>query len=88
MLIVPLIVSSIIVGASGLGGSEHLGRLGGKTLGYYAMTSLLAILAVDRVLDMMRTAVNVFSDSGGAVIIAHSEGEQNVLRSKPNSAAP
>ncbi|ADC61209.1 dicarboxylate/amino acid:cation symporter [Allochromatium vinosum] len=44
MLIVPLIVSSIIVGVSGLGGSEHLGRLGGKTLGYYAMTSLLAIL--------------------------------------------
>jgi proton glutamate symport protein len=44
MLIVPLIVSSIIVGVSGLGGSEHLGRLGGKTIGYYAMTSLLAIL--------------------------------------------
>jgi proton glutamate symport protein len=46
------------------------------------------ILAVDRVLDMMRTAVNVFSDSCGAVIIARSEGEQNVLRSKPNSAVP
>jgi len=34
------------------------------------------ILAVDRVLDMCRTAVNVFSDSCGAVIIARSEGEQ------------
>ncbi|MEZ4372655.1 MAG: dicarboxylate/amino acid:cation symporter [Polyangiaceae bacterium] len=33
------------------------------------------ILAVDRVLDMCRTAVNVFSDSCGAVIIAKSEGE-------------
>jgi Na+/H+-dicarboxylate symporter len=33
------------------------------------------ILAVDRVLDMCRTAVNVFSDSCGAVIIARSEGE-------------
>lgn len=44
MLIVPLIVSSIIVGMSGLGGSEHLGRLGAKTIGYYALTSLLAIL--------------------------------------------
>jgi len=37
------------------------------------------ILAVDRVLDMCRTAVNVFSDSCGAVIIAHSEGEQGLL---------
>ena len=33
------------------------------------------ILAVDRILDMLRTAVNVFSDSCGAVIIARTEGE-------------
>ncbi len=37
------------------------------------------ILAVDRILDMCRTAVNVFSDSCGAVIIARSEGEQTNL---------
>ncbi len=33
------------------------------------------ILAVDRILDMFRTAVNVWSDSCGAVVIARSEGE-------------
>ena len=33
------------------------------------------ILAVDRILDMCRTGVNVFSDSCGAVIIGRSEGE-------------
>jgi Na+/H+-dicarboxylate symporter len=33
------------------------------------------ILAVDRILDMFRTATNVWSDSCGAVIIARSEGE-------------
>lgn len=33
------------------------------------------ILAVDRILDMMRTSVNVWSDSCGAVIIARTEGE-------------
>jgi Na+/H+-dicarboxylate symporter len=37
------------------------------------------IMAVDRLLDMSRTAVNVFSDSVGAVVIARSEGESNVL---------
>ncbi len=37
------------------------------------------ILAVDRVLDMMRTSVNVFSDSVGAVVIARTEGEQGIL---------
>ena len=44
MLIVPLVVSSIIVGMMGIGSSKHLGRLGGKTLVYYAVSSLLAIL--------------------------------------------
>jgi Na+/H+-dicarboxylate symporter len=34
------------------------------------------ILAVDRILDMFRTAVNVWSDCCGTVIIAKSEGEQ------------
>jgi Na+/H+-dicarboxylate symporter len=33
------------------------------------------MLAVDRPLDMFRTAVNVFSDSVGTVVIANSEGE-------------
>jgi len=44
MLIVPLIMSSIIVGVAGIGSSGDLGRLGGKTLGYYMASSLLAIL--------------------------------------------
>ncbi len=43
------------------------------------------ILAVDRVLDMCRTSVNVFSDSCGAVIIARLDGEQNVLSDTPPS---
>jgi proton glutamate symport protein len=34
------------------------------------------ILAVDRILDMFRTATNVWSDSCCAVVIAKSEGEQ------------
>ena len=33
------------------------------------------MLAVDRPLDMMRTMVNIFSDSIGASVIASSEGE-------------
>lgn len=34
------------------------------------------IIAVDRILDMFRTAVNVWSDTSGASIIAKSEGEK------------
>ncbi len=41
------------------------------------------ILAVDRILDMCRTSVNVFSDSCGAVLIGRTEGEQGILQ-KPS----
>ena len=34
------------------------------------------ILAVDRILDMFRTTVNVLSDSVGAVVVARLEGEE------------
>jgi Na+/H+-dicarboxylate symporter len=40
------------------------------------------ILAVDRVLDMCRTSVNVFSDTCGAVIIARRVGEEGVYGEK------
>lgn len=44
MLIVPLIVSSMIVGVAGLGNVAGFARLGIKTVAWYATTSLLAIL--------------------------------------------
>lgn len=44
------------------------------------------IIAVDRILDMLRTSVNVFSDSCGAVLIAKTEGETDVLKPQAGSA--
>jgi len=44
MIIVPLIMSSIIVGVAGIGSGGDLGALGGKTLLFYAVTTLAAIL--------------------------------------------
>jgi len=37
---------------------------------------LALILPVDRILDMCRTTVNVFSDTSCAVLVAHTEGEK------------
>jgi Na+/H+-dicarboxylate symporter len=44
MIIVPLIFSSVVVGIAGLGNTHGFGRLGLKTLAYYAFTSFCAIL--------------------------------------------
>ena len=44
MVIVPLVLTSIISGVSSIGTGRELGRLGAKTLGYYLLSSMLAIL--------------------------------------------
>ncbi len=63
MLIVPLIVSSIIVGVAGIGDSDNLGRMGGKTIGYYALTSFFAIVIGLTVVNLMQPGV-VLDDAG------------------------
>ena len=54
MLIVPLIVTSVIAGIASLHGMEGFGRLGGKTVGFYALTSLLAILVGLGMVNLMK----------------------------------
>ena len=61
-----VVVIFIVLNAIGLGSNPE------------AIMIVGAMLAIDRPLDMYRTAVNVFSDSCGAAIIARSEGEEGV----------
>ena len=44
-----------------------------------AETAVVALLSVDRLLDMSRTAVNVWGDSCAAVVVAKSEGEPVIV---------
>lgn len=44
MIIVPLVFSSLIVGAASTGDAKTLGRIGGKTLAYYLVTTAVAIV--------------------------------------------
>lgn len=46
------------------------------------------ILVTDRILDMFRTSVNIFSDSCGALIIAKSEGESGFFNEQKNEKTP
>ena len=43
MIIVPLVTASMIVGVAGLGDVRKLGRLGGRTLGIYLVTTAIAV---------------------------------------------
>jgi len=44
MIIVPLIMSSIIVGVAGIGSGGNLGKLGGRTMLFYVVTTLAATM--------------------------------------------
>lgn len=44
MIIVPLVLTSIVTGVASVGAGAGLGRLFGKTLGYYILTSFLAVI--------------------------------------------
>ena len=43
MVVVPLIVSSIIVGVRNMAGQDAFGRVGAKTVGFYLVTGLIAV---------------------------------------------
>jgi Na+/H+-dicarboxylate symporter len=54
MVAVPLIVTSLVTGVMGLGHAERLGRMFGRTLAYYAATSLLAIVTGLTMVNLIR----------------------------------
>lgn len=43
MIIVPLVFSSLVVGAASVGDVKKLGRIGGKTISYYMVTTAFAV---------------------------------------------
>ncbi len=57
MIIVPLVFTSIVSGVASVGGGRSLGRLFGKTLGYYVLSSMLAILIGLTAVNLIRPGV-------------------------------
>lgn len=43
MIAVPLVLASLIVGAASLSDLKHVAKIGGKTIGFYALTAVAAI---------------------------------------------
>ena len=43
MIVIPLVVASLLVGTASLGDLSRLGRIGGKTLAYYMLTTAVAV---------------------------------------------
>jgi Na+/H+-dicarboxylate symporter len=57
MLVVPLITASIISGVASLGSNRDLGRLGSRTLLFYVVTTLLAVVLALFLIDALNPGV-------------------------------
>ena len=84
MPVVPLVIFSLICGVTGIGDIRVLGHLGGRSLVLYIVTTGLAVSiailpalvigpGVDRLMDMIRTAVNITGDAVVSTIVAKGE---------------
>jgi proton glutamate symport protein len=59
MLIIPLILSSIVSGVAGIGSAGGLGRLAGKTFGYYIASSLIAIITGLLLVNLLKPGIGM-----------------------------
>ena len=54
MVSIPLIITSLLTGVTGLGNADRLGKMFGRTLAYYLTTSLLAIITGLLMVNLIR----------------------------------
>ncbi len=57
MIVVPLVLSSIVVGIAGMAQDDHFKRLSGGTLAYYLLTSLISILVGLTLVNLIQPGV-------------------------------
>ncbi|MFS0689902.1 cation:dicarboxylase symporter family transporter [Sporosarcina sp. 179-K 8C2 HS] len=68
MIVVPIIVSTLIVGVAGTGDLKQLGKLGGKTMIYFQIISLVAII-------VGLSAANIFKPGEGIDMSTLAKGD-------------
>ena len=70
MITVPLIVTSLITGVAGLGGTERFGAMFGRTLLYYFATSVLAITTGLIIVNIIRPGIGAELPGGTEQVLA------------------
>ena len=73
MITVPLIVTSLVTGVSGLGNTSRFGSMFGKTLLYYVVTSLLAITTGLLMVNAIRPGIGADLPGGGEALTVGDE---------------
>ncbi len=70
MLIVPLVFASIFMAVANLGDVRKLGKIGGKTIGYYMLTTALAVLIGLVVVNIINPGIGIDKEALSALNIS------------------
>ncbi len=70
MITVPLIVTSLITGVAGLDNTSRFGAMFGRTLAYYAITSMLAITTGLLVVNLVQPGIGANLPGGTEAVLA------------------
>jgi Na+/H+-dicarboxylate symporter len=83
MIAVPLVLASLIVGAASLSDFKHVVKIGGKTLGFYALTAVMAITTALILVNIIQPGLMMSPDAKDRLLAAYRDEakisiEQNV----------
>lgn len=73
MVVVPLVLSSLIVGVANLGTVEHLGRLGTRLGLFYVITTLMAVMIGQFYINTLKPGTGIPEDIRNEAVVAMSE---------------
>ncbi|PLS15882.1 glutamate:protein symporter [Bacillus sp. M6-12] len=98
MIVIPIVISSIIVGVAGVGDMKQLGKIGGKTLLYFEIITTIAIIvgllaanlfqpgAGVEMDALSKTDINSYVDSAETTSHSMAETFVNIVPSNPITA--
>jgi dicarboxylate/amino acid:cation (Na+ or H+) symporter, DAACS family len=75
MTVVPIVFISITLGVAGIGDLKTLGRLGGRTMGYFALSTLLAAVIGLTLVNTIRPGGGVDPSTRDALMATYSTSE-------------
>lgn len=88
MITIPLIVTSLVTGVTGLGTTKRFGRMFGRTLVYYVTTSLLAIATGLVMVNLIRPGEGALLPGGGEPAVGGDASVAGVFRDMAERTIP
>lgn len=76
MTVVPIVFTSIALGVAGIGDIRTVGRLGGRTMGYFALSTLIAATIGLTLVNAVRPGGGVQDETRDALMEMYSTGEE------------